>query len=129
MTKKMEVFNQAAALILAKLYDEFPTPIHLHISELKDALTDEEAEIFASTLQFLVNEDFVRCGNTIGQGMIVSNVSLTSRGLDVLNSKPEVFSEKVTLGEKIKEVAKSGTKEVIGTAIKAAIEAIVKTST
>jgi len=128
MTNKMEVFNQAAALILGKLYDEFPIPIHLHISELKDAMTDEEAVIFASTLQFLMNEGFVRCGNTVGQGMLVSNVNLTSRGLDVLNSKPEVFNGKITLGDKIKEVAKGGTKEVIGTAIKAVIGAVVKSS-
>ena len=42
----MELFNQAAARILAKLYDEFPTPIHLHISELKEEMNDQEAEIY-----------------------------------------------------------------------------------
>ena len=49
-----------------------------------------------STLQFLKNEEFIRCGNAGGQGMLGSNVVLTSKGLAILNSTPDILIEKIS---------------------------------
>ena len=125
MSKNMELFNRGAALILAKLYDEFPNSIHLNIRELDDSMTEEEGKVYGSTLFFLRDEEFIRCGKSLNSGQMTSNVVLSSKGLEVLNSIPESISGNISLGEKVKDVAISGTKETLATVIQAVIGAAV----
>lgn len=122
---KIDTFNRGAALILAKLYEEFPTPIHLDIAQLADGITDEEGDIYASTLLFLKDEGFVRAGSSVARGLMTANVVLTSKGLDILNSTPEVLQVSAPLGERVKDVAKSGSKEVLSAVMQAVIGAVV----
>jgi hypothetical protein len=122
---KMDMFNKGAALILARLYEEFPTPIHLNVAELSDGITEEEGGVYAATLSFLRDEGFVRSGNSVNRGLMTSNVVLTSKGLDILNSTPEVLQVRAPLGERVKDVAKSGSKEVLSAVIQAVIGAVV----
>ena len=124
MPKNIDLFNKGAALILARLYDEFPKPIHLNIAQLDEDMTDDEGEIYASTLAFLRDEEFIRCGQTMGNGLVASNVVLTSKGLDILNSTPDILKEKISLGDKIKEVASSGTKDALNAVIQAVVGGI-----
>ena len=125
VAKNMDLFNKGAALILAKLYDEFPKPIHLNITHLDENMSDEEGEVYGATLMFLRDEGFIRCGESLHRGLMTSNVVLSSKGLDILNSTPDALKEKISLGEKIKEVAKNGTKEAISTVIQAVIGTVV----
>jgi hypothetical protein len=122
---KVEIFNKGAALILAKLYEEFPTPIILDVTKLDTGVTEEDAGVYADTVSFLRNENFIRSGNSVNQGKKTSNVVLTSKGLAVLNSSPEVLQVKAPLGERVKEVAKSGSKEVLSAIMQAVIGAVV----
>jgi len=121
----MELFNKGAALILSKSYDEFPIPIYLNIAQLDENMTDEEGEIYSATLKFLHDEGFVRCGKSLNRGLMTSNVILSSKGLDILNSTPDSLKEKVSLGDKVKDVASNGTKETISAVIQAVVGSIV----
>lgn len=120
---KIEIFNKGAALILAKLYEEFPTSIILDVTKLDDDITDEEASVYASTVSFLSDEGFIRSGKTNNRGKLISQVVLTSKGLAVLNSTPEILQEKAPLGERVKDAAKSGSKEVLSAIMQAVISA------
>ncbi len=122
---KIEVFNKGAALILAKLYEEFPTPTILDVTQLDTGVTEQEASVYADTITFLREEKFIRSGNSVNHGKMTPNVVLTSKGLAVLNSTPEVLQSKAPLGERVKDVAKSGSKEAISAVIQAVIGATV----
>jgi hypothetical protein len=111
MPKNMELFNKAATLMLAKLFDEFPKPTHLKITEFEQKMSDEVGEIYSATLIFLRDEGFIRCDRITNRGLDARDVVLSSKGLAALNSTPKALKDKRSLGEKIKNVAHSGTKE------------------
>jgi len=126
MSTNMELFNKGAALILAKLFDEFPKSVYLNIAHLDEKMTDREAEVYGSTLIFLRDEEFIRCsGQILHGGLMAGNVVLTSKGLNVLNSTPDALKQKISLGEQVKEVAKNGTKETINNIMKIVIGSLV----
>ena len=118
---KVEIFNKGAALILAKLYEEFPTSIILDVTKLDTEITEEEANVYASTVSFLRDEGFIRSGKSVNRGKLTSNAVLTSKGLAVLNSTPEILQDKSPLGERMKDAAKSGSKEVLSAIMQAVI--------
>lgn len=122
---KIEIFNKGAALILAKLYEQFPTPVILDVTQLGTGVTEEEASVYADTVTFLREENFIRSGNSVNHGKMTSNVVLTSKGLAILNSTPEVLQTKAPLGERVKDAATSGSKEVLSAIIQAVIGATV----
>lgn len=89
--------NSGVKLILAKLYEKFPTPIILDVTKLDTSISEEEASVYADTVSFLREESFIRSGNSVNHGKMTSNVVLTSKGLTVLNSTPEVLQVKAPL--------------------------------
>ncbi len=111
------------AVILDKLYQAFPLRI-----PLRDNSFDDEADgsvvdgatllIYRDTIRFLNDEGFLRYESwSAGSTIYFESVSLTAKGLAVLNTVPDVLKEKTTLGEKLRNSLRSGSSEALKTLV------------
>ena len=110
--KNQEAFNRAVADILAKLLDEFPNDVR--ILDLTKAYPDADAtalELYCSTIEFLAREHLINARRVSSNAPLFANVGLTLRGLAVLNAVPDAVTEKRTLGDRVKSVAKFAGQE------------------
>lgn len=113
--KNIEQFNFVAAMLLATLYAQFPKRIQLNTVELTNAqkgvgewewsVSRSYQNVFADTLQFLLDEGFVRASGQGAQGTVFAQTVLTMKGLAVLNSVPESVSDKKSFGEQLGELS------------------------
>lgn len=124
----MDDFNRCTALVQAKLYDEFPQEIILNLRELAPDIEGNTIKNFAATVDFLAEEGFITCGNSIDQGTRIAKARLTSKGLSILKSIPDVLGndEKMSFADKIKTVIQDGSKQALNGVISQAIAAFVK---
>lgn len=121
----MDDFNKGAALILEKLYRAFPKEIVLNIEEL-DAEADANAlENYSATVEFLGREGFIRYRSANSNAEFFLGVVLTSKGLAILNSTPEVLKDKEPLGKSLGAALKSGSKDVLKTVMEKVVESAV----
>jgi len=125
----MDDFNRATALILEKLYENFPKKVApLHLAELEKGIDQETLENFSATAEFLTDEGFIVCGNNMNRGTNISHARLTSKGLATLKMIPEAIddNEKTSFAEKIEAVIKSGSNKAVNTLITQLISVYVK---
>ena len=120
MTNK-EAFDRYVVLILGEIYDNFPQPVELNLQKFDDTLDRNTIENFASTIDFLTREGFIRHGDGVDEGFYFSDATLTMKGLTVLNRVPEFFEEKTSWGAKFSAIVKSGAKEASKEAVKALV--------
>lgn len=114
--KNIDEFNKAAALVLARLYEAFPTPVTLNSAEL--APDDETfGQVVAATIQFLVAEGLVRGSQPIAGGQHMSFASLTMRGLSILDAIPDSLKTSEPLGQRLRKSLGSGAKEALRAAM------------
>jgi hypothetical protein len=117
----MDDFNEAVALILAKLYETFPQRQSFKTASLVEGTDDNKRLNYFDTFLFLEREGFIRFEGSVATDSFI-NVTLTNKGLAVLNETPDVLKEKTSLGTKLINVARDGSKEVI----RAVVEQIIK---
>ncbi|MGZ8137014.1 MAG: hypothetical protein ACXW1W_08835 [Methylococcaceae bacterium] len=117
----MEKFNKCAAEIFSLLYDKFPVVTDIDIDNFPEYDNQEDREVFDGTIDFLNREGFINYREST-YGAAYFGVLLTLKGLTVLNSTPKAISDKSTLGDKVKDVLKTGQNE----GIKAIIDEIMK---
>ena len=117
----MDDFNEAVALILAKLYEAFPQRQSFEMANLVKGVDDNKRLNYFDTFLFLEREGFIRYEGRIATDKF-TNVTLTSKGLAVLNETPDALKEKIPLGTRLMSVARDGSKEVI----RAVVEQIIK---
>jgi len=122
----MDDFNRGAALVLDKLYTAFPQRVSFRISALDQNADENTIVNYRDTVLFLEREGFIRYGSWANSDPpMFEEVTLTSKGLAVLNSEPEILKEKVTLGEKLSAALKAGSIEAIKTLINQVIASTV----
>lgn len=126
MTEKLDKFNKCAALIFDSLYQSFPVPKDFQIEDFSEFITEEDRDIFFSTMRFLEKEGFIRYENAVYRGYI--SVTLTAKGLVILNSTPKSIDSTESLGSKITVAVKSGAQEMMKAVIGEAIKAIANLS-
>ncbi len=113
----IEKFNKCAAEIFSLLYENFPVGTNIEINKFPQYDNSENSEIFFSTIDFLDSEGFLKCGEKYYGAY--RGVVLTSKGFTVLNLIPEAINNnKETLGDKVKNVLKTGKDEGIKTVIR-----------
>lgn len=100
----IEKFDLYAGKILATLYEEFPVRKNLHY--LSDFGDDVDGRIFASTLEWLIDSDFIECRNQTLDDDLIIGARLTLKGLELLKQKPKTLQK--SFGESLKEYAKKG---------------------
>ncbi len=95
----LDTFYEWSALVLAWLYEKFPTPTSLHHGDLKSSPNPALAErAMRYTVIFLEEEGFVRFAEFKPPGQF-SQVKLTRKGLNLLNRVPDPKNSGATLGE------------------------------
>jgi len=106
-----EAFDRYVVLILGEIYDNFPQPVELNLQKFDDTLDRNTIENFASTIDFLTREGFIRHGDGVDEGFYFSDATLTMKGLTVLNRVPEFFEEKTSWGAKFWQSLKAGQRK------------------
>ena len=118
----VQTFHAACALILGKLYENFPRPIVLKLDELAQRRDDETAAqwddrlaTYVATTAFLVEEGYMRAGNAVGGGTVIAKAVLTSKGLAALQRvpDPQAMSAAATVGSLLLETLREGTIEAL----------------
>lgn len=117
----MDDFNEAVAVILAKLYETFPRGTLLVVRDLAKDASDDRLGNFGGTISFLQKEGFISYESRLRDEQF-NGVVLTSKGLAILNSTPESLKESKSLGSKLVAVLKEGSKE----AIKALVQQVIR---
>ena len=118
----MDDFNEATVLILAKLYEAFPQRLWFKVVDLVEAAADDnKLRNYGDTILFLESEGFIRY-ESHKLNEVFDGVTLTSKGLTVLNYVPDVLKEKTPLGAKLLSVVQEGSKEGIRTVVEQVIK-------
>ena len=108
----IEKFDLYAGKILATLYEEFP--VRKNLRYLSD-FGEVDAKIFASTLEWLIDSDFIECKNQTLDDYLIIGARLTLKGLELLKQKPKTLQK--SFGESLKEYAKKGIDAGITTTV------------
>lgn len=122
----LDKFNEITAKVFAACYSSFPVPLYFRQSEYVEKAGDAEPDpLFSSTLEWLKKHDYIffKCPE-IG-GTEYWDVQLTEKGLAVLNAVPDALKEKKTVGDKLVEVVKSGSREMISECIRQTVRTAV----
>jgi hypothetical protein len=76
-------------MVLAQLLEAFPGTVHLNPAKLApEGSINDTIRLYARTLEFLRVEGFIRSGSRLNGYAIVPNATLTTKGLEILNSVP-----------------------------------------
>jgi hypothetical protein len=110
----MKLFNELSATILDSLFEKFPVAIEFSIEEFPALKTIENSDVFFNTFKFLSNENYIKFQHQVYGGFI--GVTLTSKGLSVLNAIP--VSLKEPLSQSLKNALKKGSEEVLADTMK-----------
>lgn len=95
----LDKFYEWSALVLAWLYEKFPTPTSLHHGDLKSSTNPAMAErAMRYTVIFLEEEGFIRYAEFKPPGQF-SQVKLSRKGLNLLNRIPDPKNNEARLGE------------------------------
>jgi hypothetical protein len=111
-------FNKATAVILSKVYEDFPRRLALDVKDLVEG--PKEQALYGDTIIWLVHDGFLSCEGRV-ENRLFYGVTVTGKGLLALNFKPDVLQD-TTLGQKIGNAAKEGSKEVLAGLINTLIQ-------
>lgn len=112
----IDEFNKAVAMILTRLYDAFPHQIPMDFGSDDEDADTAKVVFYMSTMKFLEQEGFIRYKSQRLSGAY-NDVSLTMKGLQILNNIPESLKEKKTIASHLKSVFKEGSKSAMRSAI------------
>ena len=108
-------FNRAIGLILDRLYQQRPREVFLDVTKLADA-EEPNVKLMSSTVDFLLQEGFLR-GHVVDDGHLMYRVTLSLKGLAVLNSVPQSLKGEPPLGQRLRTALKSGGREAVNAVI------------
>ena len=106
-----EVFNKAASGILAAIYDRHPISYSFAVQHAFQGLSDLELPIYLASIQWLVDEGFLRCNReSTCPGKDFLEMRLSLQGLNALNQTlPGLLKElHGTIGELLINEVKKG---------------------
>lgn len=123
--RNVDLFNEYAARILARLYESFPVKTDLDAREITghkdmdefgsicapDGRSSKEAEVAYATIEWLVDTGFVRADDRRPPLGFVRCV-LTAEGLRLLQATPESVRITETAGDKLSRLVREGAFEL-----------------
>ena len=127
--QNIEAFNLIVGEVFGKCYSEFPCRIDLSVMELGDTLKEVKGEIVEGnidprdtdysfvrdSIQWLVDAGYLWCSTVAAYKFL--GVTLTPKGLEVLNTVPEGLETRESLGQKLSqgvlELGKAATKDFV----------------
>lgn len=127
----IEAFNIAVAEVFGQCYREFPLRITLSKMEvgiaIKEAFGDDPGGIFnldekeyqiaEEAIEWLIEAGYIWCKNP-GRPISFEGVTLSPKGLEVLNAVPSELKISTTLGEQLSKGLKQLGKDTASTAVK-----------
>lgn len=130
----MDFFNTFTLAMFKVLLENFPSPADINATKialdlLPEKLSDEDGlRLFTAadnSVLWLQKEGFITVGYTsLDSGSEFSDVLLTSRGLALLNSVPEVLGSKETVGTQIGDLLADAGKDMAKEEVKTGIRAL-----
>lgn len=133
--ENVQRFNSIVARIFELLYEDFPDscdigPDHFDLTaEVEGQMVwrDEAYQTVLSTVRWLAAEEYI---SLVGysNGLCLA-VTLTQKGLLVLNASPDSLSPGETVGGKIKSALAGGSKALVSKVIEQALDIGVKYAT
>ena len=111
---QMQEFNEIAAVILSEVFRTFPIARAIDPDRVADALGLDRRQVmasawpfdtvFVSTLDWLMNEGFVRSSGPLSEGVV-----LTTKGMAALNIVPPSLSR--PLGKELADATEQASTE------------------
>lgn len=108
--KNLDKFNEIAIKIFDKCYNVFPLPCTFCINEFFDEINEGNKDIFSSSFLILKKYNYIYIENITLGCFIVDGVQLTEKALHILNCTPSSLEERCSIGQKVSQAAKEGTK-------------------
>ncbi|WP_409261164.1 hypothetical protein [Pseudomonas putida] len=123
-TSNIQQFDEITGQVLGALYENFPVPRHLLITQfIKDGYTfdeqmaadmaNERGEFFIACIEWLSDAGYL-CFKDRSYGNGVMNAVLTAKGLEALKAIPASLTAGPSLGDQLVDATKSGTKNILG---------------
>lgn len=119
----IDAFNQAAALVLHALYEAFPQERALGPGSLSSDTDAAVREQMSATIEFLLAEGYVRGAKTADGAMAPYRLTLTAKGLTVLNAVPDAVQAKAPLGQRLGSALRTGGREAVNAIISQIVSA------
>lgn len=116
MNQNMKLFNELSAKVLDSLYEKFPVAMEYKIENFPPLNNEENSDVFFDTFKFLSSENYIKFQRQVYGGF--TGVTLTSKGLSILNAVPDSLKEKEALSQSLKNALKNGSEEVIADTMK-----------
>lgn len=119
----IERFDEITGQVLGALYEQFPVPRRLFIKDfVQDGYTmddqlgmeipNDTGDFVLASIAWLADAGYLRYYEEVhGMGFLAS--VLTAKGLEVLKATPASLQVGPSLGEKLVDASKGGTKEVL----------------
>lgn len=123
-TSNIQQFDEITGQVLGALYENFPVPRHLLIEQFIETgytfheqmgmdIANERGEFFIACIEWLSESGYLRFKNqSHGSGFL--NAVLTAKGLEALKAVPESLTAGPSLGDRLVDATKSGTKSILG---------------
>lgn len=119
--RNIDLFNEYAAVILARLYESFPVKTDLDVRKISgheqedefgvirapDGRLSKESDVACATIEWLVDTGFVRADDRRPPLAFVRCV-LTAEGLRLLQATPESVRITETVGDKLVRLVSEG---------------------
>lgn len=132
--QNIQKFDETVAIMLAKLYDNFPTPQSIVVDaygvDVQILYQVDGSEIYKqekmkanaviNAVRWLADEDYLRFDSQSSEGDRIRGAVLTQKGLSLLNAIPASLSQ--TRGARLSSAIKSGAKEVAKEVLRQVLE-------
>ena len=124
----IEFFNRTTAALFKVLLAKFPSPILRFDTEnfrtesgLPANPSAEDSDDIGDVIKWLQAEGYIRVRDEAGFGQMFTGVVLTAKGLEALNRIPDSLTPKMTVGERLKELSREASREVVTSLVTVAL--------
>lgn len=118
----LDMFNEVTAKVLAACYENFPVPITISADSFSPSGGED---VFESTVTWLRDYGYITYAEPDLPICEFMYVQLTEKDIAILNKIPDAIKEKKTIGSKIAEAVKSGSKEILSECIRQTVQAAI----
>ena len=135
----IDQFNQYTAAIFAKLYDAFPVRIELTADDITGIEFDRESLFYENNVQspkewdfcvatweWLKEAGYIWHEGGSSEGWKACYAVLTPKALEALRSTPDTIDSGRTVGDRLREVAKAGSQEMVKQTVQLAMVSALK---
>jgi hypothetical protein len=129
----IDVFNRIVVVVFQALHQAFPRPVTLAAREIRQQaeIPDDDwweanhgtrGNSAGAAIVWLNDEGFLRYSAPTSDGSMFAGAVLTAKGLAILNRIPISIETRSTLGERLKDLTSTATREAVSAFVRMLIE-------